>query len=49
MADRGMKLARDTYNWDRFADDVEAACAEMTDHNESRVLLPTTAEPSTGR
>ncbi|MGZ4732308.1 MAG: glycosyltransferase family 4 protein [Terriglobales bacterium] len=49
MAHKGMELARDTYNWDRFAEDVEAACGEMTDHNDSRVLLPATAEPSTGR
>jgi glycosyltransferase involved in cell wall biosynthesis len=49
IARKGMKLARDTYNWDRFAEDVETACGEIAGRSGSQVLLPTMAEPSTGR
>ena len=53
IARKGMELARDIYNWDRFAEQVESACQEVIDRSDSRVLLPTsaeasTAEPSTG-
>jgi glycosyltransferase involved in cell wall biosynthesis len=48
IARRGMELARDTYHWDRFAEQIEAACVEIAGLNETQVLLPTAAEPSTG-
>ena len=48
IARRGMELARDTYNWDRFAEQIEAACVEIAGRNETQGLLPTAAEPSTG-
>ena len=47
IARKGMELARDIYNWDRFAEQVESACQEVVDRSDSRVLLPTTAEAST--
>jgi glycosyltransferase involved in cell wall biosynthesis len=49
IARKGMKLARDTYNWDRFAHDVERACGDIADRNGSHVLVQASAEPSTGR
>jgi glycosyltransferase involved in cell wall biosynthesis len=48
IAQKGMKLARDTYNWDRFAEQIETVCGEIADRKDSRVLLSTAAEPSTG-
>ena len=49
IARKGMELARDTYNWDRFAEQIETVCGEIADRNDPRVLLPTAAEPSTDR
>ena len=49
IARKGMKLARDTYNWDRFAEEIETVCDEIADRADACALLSTAAEPSTGR
>ncbi len=48
IAHKGMKLARDGYRWDQFAEQIETACGEIAGRKDSRVLLSTAAEPSTG-
>jgi hypothetical protein len=37
IAQKGMRLARDNYNWDRFTRQVEAACVDFI-HHEGSVL-----------
>jgi glycosyltransferase involved in cell wall biosynthesis len=36
----GMRLARETYNWDRFADQVSRVCQEVIARDSPAVLLP---------
>jgi hypothetical protein len=40
MAQNGMELARETYNWDRFAEQVCLLCQEVIERPGSAVLLP---------
>jgi glycosyltransferase involved in cell wall biosynthesis len=47
IAQNGMKLARDTYNWDRFADQISRVCEEVVQRDSSAVLLSSPARPLT--
>jgi glycosyltransferase involved in cell wall biosynthesis len=47
IAEKGMKLVRETYTWGGFARQVETICDEITDRNDSRLLWPVDPEPST--
>ncbi|MGA7398548.1 MAG: glycosyltransferase family 4 protein [Candidatus Sulfotelmatobacter sp.] len=38
IAENGMQLARETYNWDRFADQICRACQEVVERDGSDVL-----------
>ena len=49
IARKGMKLARDTYNWDRFAADVAKVCDEMADRADEYSLLSAAAGSLHGR
>jgi glycosyltransferase involved in cell wall biosynthesis len=40
IAQNGMELARETYNWDRFAEQVCLLCQEVIERPGSAVLLP---------
>jgi glycosyltransferase involved in cell wall biosynthesis len=39
IAQSGMRLARETYNWDRFADQIGRLCQEVIDHDSPALLL----------
>ena len=43
IAQSGMQLARDTYNWDRFADQICRVCQEVFQSDGSEVLLSASA------
>ncbi len=45
IAHNGMRLARETYNWDRFADQICRVCQEVLQNDSPAVLLPTPARP----
>ena len=38
IAQNGMQLARDTYNWDRFADQIYRVCQEVYERDSSALL-----------
>jgi hypothetical protein len=42
-----MRLARETYNWDRFADQISRVCQEVVEGDGPAVLLPEPARPLT--
>jgi glycosyltransferase involved in cell wall biosynthesis len=47
IARNGMHLARETYNWDRFADQISRVCQEVIDRDSPAVLLSESASPLT--
>jgi glycosyltransferase involved in cell wall biosynthesis len=47
IAQNGMRLARETYNWDRFADQISRVCQEVVEGDGPAVLLPEPARPLT--
>jgi len=47
IAQRGMHLARETYNWDRFADQICRVCQEVVEPNSPAVLVSEPARPLT--
>ena len=47
IAQNGMQLARDTYNWDRFAEQISRVCREVVHSDDSAVLLSASASPVT--
>jgi glycosyltransferase involved in cell wall biosynthesis len=49
IAQSGMRLARETYTYDRFADQICKACREVFDQDDSEVLFEKAAEPATRR
>lgn len=49
IAQRGMRLARETYNWERFAEQICRLCQEISERDGSAVLLTGPAKPLTGR
>ena len=48
IARKGMKLARDTYNWDRFTEQIETACRGFVGRKESSAptAAPTVCDPA---
>jgi glycosyltransferase involved in cell wall biosynthesis len=48
IARKGMKLARDSYNWDRFTQQIETACRGFIAPKESSVLsaAPAVSHPA---
>lgn len=50
IARNGMKLARETYNWDRFGEQVEALCRGVIEPNDSSSLpaLPESSRAAEG-
>ena len=49
VAENGMKLVRETYNWDGFARQIEAVSDRTANYQCSRLLLSVDPEPSTDR
>jgi glycosyltransferase involved in cell wall biosynthesis len=49
IARKGMTLARDIYNWGRFAEDVAKVCDEIADHADGYTLSSAAAASGTGR
>jgi glycosyltransferase involved in cell wall biosynthesis len=47
IAQNGMQLARGTYNWDRFADQICRVCQEVVQKDSPAVLLSAPARPLT--
>ncbi|HEY6766461.1 MAG TPA: glycosyltransferase family 4 protein [Candidatus Sulfotelmatobacter sp.] len=47
IAESGMRLARETYNWDRFADQICRVCQEVIERDGSVVLLTAPEGPLT--
>jgi glycosyltransferase involved in cell wall biosynthesis len=47
IANKGMELARDTYNWDRFAEQIEAACQGFVGRKDSSIatVIPAVSHP----
>lgn len=45
IGQNGMQLARDTYNWDRFADQISRVCQEVDQRDSAAVLLSEPARP----
>jgi glycosyltransferase involved in cell wall biosynthesis len=43
IAGKGMNLARETYNWDQFTRQVEAACRHLLRGDDSSLLVPAPA------
>jgi glycosyltransferase involved in cell wall biosynthesis len=47
VAQNGMRLARETYNYDRFADQICSACKEVVEDARSAAILEEPTEPLT--
>ena len=47
MSQSGMLLARETYNWDRFADQVSRVCQEVVEREGPALMVSAPARPLT--
>src|SRR5208282_3648194 len=47
IAQNGMQLARETYNWDRFADQISRVCQEVVERDGAAVLVSEPVSPLT--
>jgi glycosyltransferase involved in cell wall biosynthesis len=47
IAQNGMQLARETYNWDRFADQISRVCQEIAQTHDNSIFLSAVAGPLT--